>query len=181
VQVVGVYAVVQQVLRTLRSLRTAFEPAVIAVAARAHSDASDSPDLAVRAKEAVSRASRYVAGAQWSIVVVLAIAGRPILGFFGEGFEVGATAAIAGSAMLAIAGPLAVAGAALIGLGDVRSQPIATAVALVTNGALLAALVPAFPLEGAAIACGAAAIAQGLALRLRFEGTVDRIAALREA
>jgi hypothetical protein len=48
---------------------------VIAVAARAHSDASDSPDLAVRAKEAVSRASRYVAGAQWSIVVVLAIAG----------------------------------------------------------------------------------------------------------
>ncbi|HTV23260.1 MAG TPA: oligosaccharide flippase family protein [Polyangiaceae bacterium] len=146
----GVWAAVMQVGNVVRTIRRSFDPIVVTTFAKIGAV----PERR-RLVHGFSHATRWILTAQTPVLLFLIAFAAPILGLFGDGFEVGRAALITLSVCWLFNGLVGLNGFVVSGFG--RSDWLLIDIVLGTSAQALSArlLVPAFGLLGAAVSVAA--------------------------
>ncbi len=150
-RVVGIYGAVMQVGGAIRAVRRSFDPIVLVLFSRI--GARHDP---ARLTASFSHATVLVLATQMPVYAFLLAFAPWLMSLFGTGFEQGAGAVLILSAFWIVNGALGLNGLIVSGYGRSDLTLLNVVVTIAVEGVLLALLVPAFGLEGAALAVGLA-------------------------
>jgi O-antigen/teichoic acid export membrane protein len=154
---VGVWAVVMQFGGALRQIRRAYDPMIMAIAARLQREPHP-PHLA----GVLGHATYIIALTQLPMLAAVALLSDVILPLYGPGFERGAPALLVLAGSFVLSGGAGLAGVVVSAYGHARLALLNVLVTLVLEGLLLPPLIERLGLTGAAAAVGVAVCATNL-------------------
>jgi O-antigen/teichoic acid export membrane protein len=155
----GIYFVASQLAFGLRFGMMAATPALLSVAAPLHSDGAKS-----QLQAAVSSAARLVVAIAAAAYLLLMVAGRQVLGLFGEEFVAGHRVMVVlatGTLLMMALGPNE---PVLMMTGNEKRAALAGGASTVVNIGLNIVLIPRFGIEGAAAATAISGLAWAVIL-----------------